>query len=407
MSTYQTRTTCRSCQGQLYSVFDLGPIVPSDFLLPTKPDGPALPLDLCLCESCYLVQLQHTVDPESLFRQYWYVSGTNEAMQAELASVVASVLPSVQRLDRVIDIGANDGTLLHCYPDHVHKIAFEPAHNLIDRCGQVADVTYNEFFPGYASSCLEDHSAQVITSIACFYDVDDPISFVAEIDRLLCFTGTWVVQMQDLAQMLQSRAFDNIVHEHLITYSLQSFMDLLVGFDLKVVHAERRAINGGSLRIVVQRRNQRVRPLVDVLLTKEEPYGQPDALERFAWQAGQVRTQLQEMIHAASAQGPIDLYAASTKSSTLLQYCGLDASLIRQAAERTPEKVGRVTSGTRIPVVSEEQWRKDPAPTSIIGAWQWAEGFIRREATYLAEGGRFLQPLPTVRLIGQAKEHTA
>lgn len=397
---YTTRTTCRSCDGPLYPFFDLGKIVPSDFLLPDAPDRPAIPLSLCVCDACQLVQLQHTTDPESLFRQYWYRSGINEIMRAELEQIVVS-LPGALGGKTVIDIGANDGTLLRHYAASVRKIAFEPADNLIERCSQIADLTYHEFFPGPASACLPNRSIDIATSIAVFYDLDDPRSFVAEIDRLLTPDGVWMVQMQDLAQMIEQRAFDNIVHEHLCTYSLQSFITLLDGYDLQVVQAERRAINGGSLRIYVQRRHILQRPLVKGLLDKEARLISPPMLEAFAWQAGQVRTQLQEMVHAASAQGPIDLYAASTKSSTLLQYCGLDHTVIRQAVERTPEKVGRVTSGTRIPIVNEEAWRQDPAPTTLIAAWQFTDAFCSRESAYLRQGGSFMVPLPSPRIIYQ------
>ena len=315
---YVTRTTCRHCAGPLDPVFDLGPIVPSHFPRPEEPEWPAIPMTVTLCKDCGFVQLAQTIDDDLLYRLYWYVSGTNETMCAELASVVTAVMAGgdVQRGDLVVDVGANDGTLLSYYPPDVRRLAFEPAHNLIERCGQHADAVYNEFFPGYASSCLPPHSVNVISSIAMFYDLEDPRSFVAEVDRLLTYGGVWVVQLQDLAQQVQTRAFDNCCFEHRGYYSLQSLQQILRGFDLHVTHAERRAINGGSLRMFVQRRYQPVDASVERLLTLEAPYILPTALEKFAWEAGQVRTQLQEMIHVASTVGPIDLYAACYDEET-------------------------------------------------------------------------------------------
>lgn len=405
---------CRACADRLYPVFDLGPIVPSDFLRPDQPDPPAQPLTLCRCEGCGLVQLADTVDREELFRQYWYRSGVNETMRAELRNVVeqaVQIVGGVASTDRVLDIGANDGTLLSYYTDAGDpvRIAYEPAENLFLPLQAHATVVVPDFFPAPTWYRPAARSVKIVTSIAMFYDLEDPRSFVAEIDRILTGDGVWVVQMQDLAQMLQTRAFDNIVHEHLCYYSLKSFITLLDDFDLIEADVEQRAINGGSLRIYV-RRKRAVDCAGDGLHAwwrSEHRWTTPDALEKFAWEAGQVRTQLQEAIAAADRLGPVDLYAASTKSSTLLQYCGLDWKILRQAAERTPEKVGLVTSATRIPIVNEHTWRADPAPTTLIGAWQFADSFIQREAEYLQGGGTFLVPLPTLRVVSHAHASTA
>jgi hypothetical protein len=290
------------------------------------------------------------------------------------------------------------------YASSVHKIAFEPACNLIARLSEVADVTYNEFFPGPASARLANHSVDVVTSIAMFYDLDDPRSFVAEIDRLLTDDGVWIVQMQDLAQQVQTNAFDNFCFEHRGYYSLETFQRVLEGCDLHVVHAERRAINGGSLRLHIRRTHFSPKPTVAELLKLEAPLVSMRALELFTWRVEEVKRLVYEMVAAAhETVGAVDLYAASTKSSTLLQYCGVDHRLIRQAVERTPEKWGRVTAGTRIPIVSEEAWRRDPAPVALLGAWQFLEAFRTREAAYLEHGGRWIVPLSTPYVIYQQR----
>lgn len=384
----------------MYSILDLGLIVPSDFLRPDQPDPAALPLDLCLCDTCGLVQLRHTADPDSLFRQYWYRSGINETMRAELADIVQTAITYVGPLrptDTVVDIGANDGTLLSFYPrGSCHRIAYEPAFNLFEALRPHADAIVSDFFPGPQG--LPAKSVKVISSIAMFYDLDDPKAFVAEVDRILTDDGVWIVQFQDLAQMVDAGAFDNICHEHLAYYSLESFRALLDDTNLRVVHAERRLINGGSLRIVVRRATYAAAQTFFDSLDQESRSITPQALERFAWRAMSTAAQIRDLVIQAHGLGPVDLYAASTKSATLLQYSFVGRYL-RQAVERTPEKVGLVTSGTRIPIVSEATWREDPAPITLIGAWQFAETFQGREAQYLADGGTFLVPLPTPRLV--------
>lgn len=392
------RTTCRVCGGPFDPVLNLGSPVLNDFVEPTAPDPPRVPLDLVVCQRCELVQLRHTVDRDALYRTYWYRSGVNEAMRAELTDI-ARMIADYQPKGTILDIGANDGTLLTNFDgDRWTRVGVEPARNITPLL--CAAAWFNDFFPK-ATADLPARCCDVITSIACFYDLDDPRSFVAEVDRLLTRNGIWVVQFQDLAQTIRTNAFDYIGHEHLCFYSAETFSALLEPFDLEIVYIEKRAINGGSLRFVVQRRwaDRRWVAKNPIPLDMPAPVS-GDELDHFAWRIGQYRDQLVAAIDQVRDQGyVVDLYAASTKSSTLLQYCGIDASRIRCAVERSPEKVGLVTSGSRIPIIAEADWRVDPAPVTLLGAWQFREQFVQREADYLARGGAFLIPLPRVEVV--------
>jgi len=210
------------------------------------------------------------------------------------------------------------------------------------------------------------------------------------------------VQMQDLGQMIEKTAYDNCCFEHLCYYSLETFWKLLPDYDLNVVKVERRAINGGSLRIFVRR--ERYAPdfyiAIGELLKAEEPWTSNDALAHFAYRVGQTQDQLLGFLLYLRSKGTsVDLYACSTKSNTLLQACHLDPSLLRYGVERTPEKWGRVTAGTRIPIISEEAWRKDPAPVTLVGAWGFRDAFLKREAEYLRKGGSFVFPLPHLEIV--------
>lgn len=392
-SFYTERTTCRVCGGPFDPLLDLGTPVLSDFIAPDAPDPPRMPLNLVVCQRCDLVQLQHTIDPERVYRQYWYRSAVNEAMRAELQDVATTVKQYVPR-GSILDIGANDGFLLTCFNGgDWTRLGVEPARNIKPLLH--AAHWMNDFFPK-ATKDYVDHSVDAITSIACFYDLDDPISFVAEIDRLMTPDGVWICQFQDLGQQVQTNAFDNIVAEHLCYYTASTFGRLLIGFDLALVAIDTRKINGGSLRFTI-RRMKHAQPVV---IGHVADIGSRDALDQFAWRVGQYKDQLLGVIDQALRNDrTIDLYAASTKSSMLLQYCGIDSSRIRYAVERSPEKWGRVTSGTRIPVISEEDWRVDPAPCAILGGWQFLDAFVLREAEYLQNGGAFLVPLPSPRVV--------
>jgi len=391
---------CRACRASLATVFDMGTLALSNF-----PDGaarlPGAPLDLCRCRSCGLVQLRHTVSPDALFKRYWYLSGVNESMRAELADVVADAVAhhgNLGRGDIVVDVGANDGTLLAAYPPGVTRVAFEPAENLQEALGRHADVRRMEYFPG---SLRLKGSASILTSIACFYAVDDPLAFVAAVDDSLTRDGVWVVQFQDLHQMIEATAFDDVCHEHLFYPSLASTERMLEGFDLRVIDAQRRPVNGGSLRLTVGRKWRGVSPNVRRLRDMEAGCEDLTTLLDFAERAETARAQIRAAVD--SYGGVVDLYGASTKGNMLLQFCGLGPGRIRQAWERSPEKWGRRTV-TGIPIVSEDVGRADPPGLLLVVIWQFREAILRREASF---GGRFLFPLPRVEVVDVREDFRA
>jgi SAM-dependent methyltransferase len=411
---YLTRNTCRSCQTVLgESLLNLGRVCLNDF--PDTPVGArrlrGAPLDLVICPGCGLVQLRHTADPQYLYRdQYWYHSGINETMRAELADVVAGIRrvfgplrPEAPQL-AVLDIGANDGTLLHSWPDKTFRVAVEPCLKFRPILERVAHTTYAEYFP-LPASLMRDLAGgfDVITAIAMCYDLEDPVAFFRAIRQLLRPEGVAVIQFQDLLQMVQRTAFDNICHEHLEYYSLTTLLPILRRTGLHAVGVETRAINGGSLRVYLMPDRTGYPEgegagVVDQI-EREARQLTPAALTEFAWRVNEIRQHLHAVVTQASQHGPVDWYGASTKSNTLLQACGLSVREIRQAVERSPEKWGRYTAGTLIPIVSEERWRHDPAPVTVVGIWQFREAILQRESAYLRNGGRFFFPLPCADMV--------
>jgi len=389
---------CRICGGRdLSPVLSLGNLCLSSFLKPGDPLPPKVPLDLLICETCDLVQLRHSVTRDDLFRRYWYKSGVNEAMQAELADLVTQARVRVGGFtsgDSVIDIGANDGTLLSYLPKDVLTIAFEPARNLYDDLRSHANVLISDYFP---SKQLQQVQAKAIFAVAMFYDLDDPHSFLENVREMLHPDGIFIVQFQDLAQMIDQTAYDNLVHEHVTCLTLKDLIGLCADHGLVVAEVERRAINGGSLRLYVRHQHYMVQDSVPALLLHERDLY--DRLQHFAYRIGERRQQLQDLLGKIGQQDlPIDLYGASTKFGTLAQYCGLDHTVIRQAAERSPEKFG-LTTVTGIPIIPEAEWREDPAPYTLVGIWQWRDLVLLREARYLLNGGSFILPLPVAEVV--------
>ena len=399
-----TLTGCRVCGARLQTILDFGPLHVSAFPTPTEPDSLRAPLDLCRCASCGLVQLRDAVDPAYLYQEYWYRSGVNETMVEELRDIVAKAMDWSNGLPEgavVVDIGANDGTLLEGYgTGYLTRVAYEPAANLQQAVLAHTDICVPQVFPPIAGYLPKDGSVSIVTSIACLYDLADPVAFAKAVARLLAPTGLWIIQLQDLHQMIRSTAFDNACHEHVTYLSLGSIHRIVSAAGLRVTHVERRAINGGSLRVYVQHADQSADRSVGEFIIAEAECESWVTLNRFAHATRERISQIKGLVdHLKARDRLIDLYGASTKANTLLQVCGLGGRQIRQAWERSPEKWGRRTAGSGIPIVSEEIGRVRPPDALLVGIWQFREAILRREAAYAGSGREVIFPLPVVEVV--------
>lgn len=408
---YRERDTCRSCRSStLKKVLNLGSLHFSSFPEPAEPDTPKVPLDVIRCSSCGLVQLRHTTNPDLLYRTYWYRSGTNQTMRRALADICHSVerIMRLKKDDVVVDLGCNDGTLLSSYSvPGLRSIGFEPATNVAAVAREVPGLhVINDYFHSKAAMFEElKGKAQVVTTIAMFYDLDDPHTFIEDVDSILAEDGLWVIQIAYLPSMLERNAFDAICHEHLAYYHLSSIEHLLGRHGFEIREAELVDLNEGSIRLYIRRARdapipdfeadkKKVRAIEAHLhLDSQSPY------ERFGSRVESIKGKTNTVVREAFKSGrSVHAYGASTKGNTLLQYFGLDAGLVQYAWERQESKWGRETVGTRIPIISEEEGRKMKPDYLLMLPWHFATEFTNRESAYLAGGGKFIIPLPEFRV---------
>lgn len=415
-----TRTTCRICDSpELTPVLSLGDqYIAGAFAEPDgeQPVARRIPLELVRCdmtrnqEGCGLIQLRHTVPGSILYRSYWYRSGVNQTMTRNLHEIAtqAEELVDLHPGDLVIDIGCNDGTLLDGYrASNLRYLGFDPSD--VGRYAVAKGYEVVRDFYSYEALRRRyvDQQAKVITSIAMFYDLEYPRAFVDDVSRALAEDGVWVMELHYLPTMLELNQFDAIVHEHLEYYSLAVLERLLGEAGLGVVRAELNGINGGSLRLFIRRAGrfaptgrdadalQRLR-----LREFEMALDAPDPYEQFAAGAARVRSELAELCRELTRAGKtIHIYGASTKGNTILQYAGIDRSLVPYAADRNPDKHGSETIGTSIPIISEEHSRELRPDYYLALPWHFMDEFLQREHEFLQRGGRFIVPMPSVRIV--------
>jgi SAM-dependent methyltransferase len=328
-------------------------------------------------------------------------------MRTALADVAAKAY-QVAKPDTgeiVVDIGANDGTLLRSYPNSgLRLVGFEPAENLVEDARKGTYWIFNDFFGAKPfREKFGKERAKILTSVAMFYDLEDPNGFVSDVAECLAPDGVWVVQQNYLASMLERNGFDNIGHEHLEYYTLETMQSLLKKHGLEVFDAETNNVNGGSFRTFICHTGQYpIRNAVADMKKHEARLGlnKHSTYELFAENIRKMRTQARDFISKEVRSGKtVYVYGASNRGNTILQYYGLDHTMLRKAADANPEKWGRRTVGTLIPIVSKEEARRDKPDYFLILPQHFLEEIARDEKEYLENGGKFIVPLPQFRVL--------
>lgn len=394
---------CRVCGSDgLAPVLDLGrQALGNAFHRPGGPEPLRAPLELVRCTACSLVQLGYSVDPGRMYATYWYRSGVNRTMTEHLHGIVAETqrVAGVVADDVVVDIGCNDGTLLQAWPAGVRTVGVDPSNLRPAR----ADAFVNDYFSARSvAGALGGARAKAVTSIAMFYDLDRPAEFARDVAAILDPRGVWVLELSYLPRMLEMVSYDTICHEHVAYYRLGTFERVLADSGLEVVDLGFNASNGGSFRIVVAHRGARTPAPIVARVRAVETLDGMDGAEpyaRFAEAARRNREELLRFLRAARAHRRVVYgYGASTKGMVTLQFCGIDAELLPAIAERNPDKVGLLTPGTDIPIVSEAEMRRAQPDALLVLPWHFLDEFLLREREYLARGGRLVTPMPTLRL---------
>lgn len=401
-------------------LFSLGSLYVSDFLADgEEPRCPPAELKLQM-EDGGAVRLEKVVDPGFMYGRYWYRSGVNQSMKDDLKDVVDSVckIKEIKFSDVWLDIASNDGTLLSFVP-RAYKLGIDPVEDsfVTDALANGADEIVQSYFSAeaYNSSLAAPHGgADVVTCVAMFYDLDEPGPFLDDVRSIMKDDGLFVLQMSYTPLMLDQMAFDNICHEHVYYYTLTTLTDLLNSHGFTVLDCTLNAVNGGSFRVMAIKDganpelfgSQPFRDVskfrVEALLSYEDTYryNDPEIWSCFYRQLQKLKSQVVNTIKGiVNSGGTVAVYGASTKGNTLLQYFGLDNSLISYAVERSPAKFGLRTVGTNIPIVSEETMRADPPTAMLMLPWHFVGEFVKRERDYLAGGGIFIVPMPEFKII--------
>ena len=413
------RNTCRVCgSSALTKVIDLGEqYLQGSFVKPGKelPPMRKIPAILFRCDptrdenACGLLQMAHSVPPNILYSAYWYKSGTNQTMRDHLKGIVGDAVSMLNRESaRVLDIGCNDGTLLKYYPDTFIRYGVDPSDVAQEIDDQSIKVIQDIFPSDELYSETSGEFFDIITSIAMFYDLEDPVTFVSNVKDALSKEGIWIFEISYMPTMLKMNSYDTICHEHLEYYSLAVIEKILRKAGMKVIKVSLNDINGGSIRCYASHtdnfrynKNEFIVGLeklrqeeFDLALDTDEPY------KGFQERINVHKSELISLLKDLKKQGKtVHIYGASTKGNTILQWCGIDKFIIDYAAERNPDKYGARTLGTDIPIISEEESRAMRPDYYLVLPWHFKKEFLEREKAILEAGIQMIFPLPTIEIV--------
>ena len=402
---------CRICgKVGLNPVLSLGQTPLANGLLTEEQlNGPEAtwPLELVWCDDCTLTQITETVPPETLFREYSYFSSFSDTMVAHAKSIADRL-----RVDRklganslAVEIASNDGYLLQWYHKAgVPVLGIEPAQNIAKVAESERGVrTISEFFGKEIATKLaaSGQKADVIHANNVLAHVADLNGVVAGFAAMLKQDGVVVVEAPYLKDLLDHIEFDTIYHEHLCYFSLTALDHLFRQHGLTIVNVERLQIHGGSLRIFAcHTGTASVQPAVTELLRVESEWVRnADFYRSFGDKVDSLRQQLVGLLTQLKAEGKrIAVYGASAKGSTLLNYFGIGQDVLDYVVDRSTVKQGRYTPGTRLKICDPSRLVEDQPDYCLLLTWNFAEEVLAQQSTYRQQGGKFIVPIPQVRV---------
>lgn len=369
------------------------------------------PLDLVWCPESGLLQLKQSYNLDEMYGDnYGYRSGLNKSMVNHLTNKVHMLEKMVllSKNDVVVDIGSNDATSLKAYVSNCLKIGIDPTGNKFKKYYE--DEEGIKLIPKFFSSkaffdLLPHKKAKIVTSIAMFYDLENPISFIKDIESILAEDGIWHFEQSYMPAMLRANSYDTICHEHLEFYSFKVVKGLLEQCDMRVVDVKMNSINGGSFAVTACKRNAHYKsnlPIINWMIRQEDDLGldTPKPYRDFEERVFKHRKNLRELIDALVSDGKkIIGYGASTKGNVLLQFCGITTDLIPYIAEVNEEKFGAYTPGTKIPIIPEDEAKRMKPDYFLVLPWHFKDSILRREMEYLRGGGKFIFPLPQIEIV--------
>lgn len=411
---FRRRSTCRGCQSErLVSFLDYGEVpLAGNFVRPEDADGVLYyPLDLSFCTDCTLVQVQNVVDAKTIFHDYRYLSSITRTLMSHFEMYADELCARnlVGTGKSVVEIGCNDGVLLG-------PLRARGASALgVDAAANVAEIARNkgnEVVTGFFGLDLaetiiaERGQADLITASNVFAHVDNLDDIMRGVKRLLAPEGTFCIEVHYGVDLVETLQFDTVYHEHLCYYSLRA-LDTLVGrFGMRIYDAQRLPMHGGAIRVFAAHNEGTHHAFASAALLgllELEASMELDKVEtyrRFAAASLGLREAIRtEVLRRSALSERICAFGAAGRGTTLLNFCGLDRTVLDFVIDESPSRIGRIVPGVAVPIVALEELERTPTQACLVTAWNYRDEILAKTARYRELGGEMIFPLPKLEII--------
>ena len=403
---FKSVNKCRICNSiKMDEVLSLGEQPPANSLYKNgRKKPPYVPLRLIYCEECSTVQLGEDVDPQYLFGEYLWVTGTSKTAIKYSEEFSKKVLNHFQGYDKelfVVEVASNDGTFLKQFQkEGCRVLGVDPAVNIAQIATKNGIPTHTGFFTkDLAKSLLDKHlSADIIYARNVIPHVKEIHSVISGIELLLSDEGVGIIEFHNAGLLLEQLHYDYIYHEHLFYYTLTTIGTLLKIHNLNIFDVSMSPISGGSWVVYFSKNlRDKTQPLVRAQNSENEiQLNLRNSWLEFAKNTKKHAKELKSLVqNQVNNYGKIVAYGASARSSTLLNYCGINSEHISMIIDKNPLKNGLLTAGSDIPIVSFEEGLKfiEESEVILLLAWNFKNEIIKdlRASGYK---GEFIIPLP-------------
>lgn len=405
---HEVREQCRGCNGtQLKKFLELGPQPLANSFLKTPEEFDKelfFPLDVYFCETCSLVQIMDVIDPEVLFRNYIYVTGTSDTIAKHNIAYASTVVEylNIDNSGLVVEVASNDGSLLKCFQkQNVKTLGIEPAINIAEMARAEGVETVVEFFNYDTAVTVREQygPAKAVIGNNVFAHVDGTQDFLRGAAHLLDENGLVIVEVPYLGEFMDRLEYDTVYHEHICYFSITALLHLCDEVGLSIVRVDHVPVHGGSIRMYAGSKSDYPdhAPVVMAEAESEADQGLTcfARYEKFAQDVRKNRESLLALLNQLKAEGKSVVgYGAPAKGNTLLNYCDITTDLVPYTVDKSPLKVGLYTPGMHLPVKPVETLLEEQPDYVLILAWNFADEIMRQQQEYKARGGRFITPLP-------------
>lgn len=406
------KISCKICRQEIKKIMSFGSMpVANGFLVEEEFSKEYyFELAVAFCESCKTFQLAEQPEPKLMFHEnYAFFSSTSKKMAEHFEKMAASYMKEFitdKNNSFVVELGSNDGIMLkHFANAGIKHLGIEPSSNVADVARKNGVNTISKFFGKEIAMSVADEygKADIICASNVMCHIPDLDSVGQGVDILLKDNGVFIFEDPYLGDVIQKISYDQIYDEHVYIFSMQSVSNIFAAYGLEVFHVESQTTHGGSMRYHLCRKGAHsIRDSVKTQLKQERLLGldKVDTYKEFANNCEKSKHNLLSLLKRLKSEGKrVVGYAATSKSTTVLNYCGISSALIEYICDTTPIKQGKFSPGMHIPIKAYEYFKNDRPDYAVLFGWNHAKEIFAKETDFTKNGGKWIVFVPDVKIL--------